>query len=595
MDIIQRSIYAMNHFMINNPELTPRGYRDYFTIRPFPYPSATHNQWDDGDGTSRALDAWIYLRKITGDVYTGREVEEGQWKYLKSLIDPRNGLIFVGDHSNIAASRAYYHLWDQGRTLRHLINRYQFIVANESEKYAIEALIVKMIEGVNRLSSCAKLENGRAARYWVYDAYWNDMPIPGGMEFGPYNFMNFTMGNAQLLEPAVQWAAITSDHTVLEWAMQLAEGFIAGLETRRESTSPMFGDNGQFNGHFHCVVSGLTGTVHLAKELCSIGNISDCHRFLDITIKAYRWIFSEDNLNRGGSHGWFPENSGKETSPTSEICCTADMIEFAAALASMAFIVPGYDYLDDLWDDVDRFALNELFSMQVLKAEHLRSYVNLRDIDKFDEVAKLYDGGWPFGHNWPHDLMGFKLMNRQVGDQADKSSLNNCACEMNIGGCCLYSGPRGFYGYWNAMIKEAGDTIEIRFSGRYRSAAIDINTIQDGGFSYTLNKPRKILARIPKTADASSIRVLCCGKEVPFVYEKTMMRIIIDSVENIQYQIFWQDISWTSIETLGMENNGHIKGCPIGSRVTFRLEYQGNKLVRISPSEYAYLPLIDGL
>lgn len=66
--------------MIHNPEKTGRGHRTHFSIFPLIKPSASHCQWDDGDCTARALDAWLFARNITGIRDIGRDVEEGQWR-----------------------------------------------------------------------------------------------------------------------------------------------------------------------------------------------------------------------------------------------------------------------------------------------------------------------------------------------------------------------------------------------------------------------------------------------------------------------------------------------------------------------------------
>lgn len=99
MTLKDRAQYAMEGFMCRNPEKVPSGYRTYFGLAPFPELRAEHIQWDDGDGTARAMDAWLYLRRITGDYETGREIEEGQWTYLRHLLHPQTGLVYVADFS----------------------------------------------------------------------------------------------------------------------------------------------------------------------------------------------------------------------------------------------------------------------------------------------------------------------------------------------------------------------------------------------------------------------------------------------------------------------------------------------------------------
>jgi len=330
MNLKDRAQYAMEGFMCGNPEEVSDGHRTYFGLVPFPEPRAEHIQWDDGDGTARALDAWLYLRRITGDCETGREIEEGQWRYLRHLLHPRTGLVYVADLSVPKGDGYYYHLWDQGRTLRHLVNRYGWPFTSDIERTQLESMIVSMIDGLKHLSTTRRLEDGTPAVYWTQEVFRDDTPASKSSDYG------FTIGSAQMLDPATQWAGITRSEKDLQWAIQLANGFVAGLENRRDSTTPMFGASGAFFGHFHCAVSGLVGLVHLARALILQKQQALGRTYLDIAIKAYQWIFSEENRNRGSSHGWFPESSLRGQSNISEICCTADMIELAAALASTA-------------------------------------------------------------------------------------------------------------------------------------------------------------------------------------------------------------------------------------------------------------------
>ena len=143
MNLIERTQFAMENFMSFNPEKTKTGQRCYFNITPFPSPSFSHCQWDDGDCTSRALDNWLFAREITGDVVTGKEIESGQLEYLKNLIDPETGLCFVGDHSRPNTDGYYFHMWDQGRVLKHLISR--CIIKGEDLEMLSE-LIKKIID-----------------------------------------------------------------------------------------------------------------------------------------------------------------------------------------------------------------------------------------------------------------------------------------------------------------------------------------------------------------------------------------------------------------------------------------------------------------
>ncbi len=592
MNLKDRAQVAMEGFMCGNPEKVSEGYRTYFGLVPFPEPRAEHIQWDDGDGTARALDAWLVLRRITGDYETGREIEEGQWRYLRHLLHPETGLVYVADLSVPNRDGYYYHLWDQGRTLRHLINRYEWPFTSDTERTQLESLIVSMIDGLKHLGTTRRLEDGIPAVYWTHEVFRDDTPASQSTDYG------FTIGSAQMLDPATRWAEITRSEKDLQWAIQLANGFVAGLENRRDSTTPMFGAKGEFYGHFHCAVSGLVGLVHLARALilrkrCSLGK-----SYLNTAIKAYEWIFSEANPNRGSSHGWFPESSVSRQSNISEICCTADMIELAAALASMAGLCEGYEGLDAYWDDVDRFTRNELFQMQILYPEKLDYWLDPRNAEShraFCATAERFRGGWPFGHTWPHDLMDFDKDRSIEGVLPDQPVVNAEHIRMPIGGCCLYSGPRGLFACWAAAVKEGDREIDIRFPMKVAHGVLVMDELPSGGLLYTLKDSRKVCVRIPEKVDLKTVQVSENGLEVSFSYDAKLNRVRIDSTPGVAYKVVWNDPVWECHETLGPANDGHIPELPVGSRITYKLRFVGNQLKELKPCEGACLSYKDGL
>jgi hypothetical protein len=595
MTLKDRAQVAMGGFMCRNPEKVPSGYRAYFGLVPFPEPKAEHMQWDDGDGTARALDAWLVLRRITGDYETGKEIEEGQWRYLRHLLHPETGLVYVADLSVPNRDGYYYHLWDQGRTLRHLINRYEWPFTSEIERTQLESLIVSMINGLKHLSTTRRLEDGTSAVYWTHEVYWDNTPASQSTDFG------FTIGSAQMLDPATRWAMLTCSEDDLEWAIQLANGFIAGLEHRRESTTPMFGASGEFYGHFHCAVSGLVGLVHLAHRLIFQGDEIGL-RYLDTATRAYEWIFSEENINRGGSHGWFPESSVRRHSNVSEICCTADMIELATALASTTVFGEGYERFDKYWGDVERFTRNELFQSQILDPEKLERWVHPKtpeSLAKYSSVIERIRGGWSFGHTWPHDLMDFDKDRIK-----DPSVPATQYLRVPIGGCCLYSGPRGLYAYLNAAAEfRPPDSairvpmIDIRFPLKYEDTLLVTDEVDSGGVSFIVKKPRrhKIAVRIPKRVDLKSVGVQQNGQPLPVNYDVSFNRVFIDTRPGAEYRVTWENPAWESYETLGPPNDGRVPGVPVGSRIRYRLRFVGNQLQEMIPSEGAYLPYEKGV
>jgi len=582
MNAFERMKFAMENFMINHPaELSEFGRRGVFGAYYIPEPNLSMDQWCDGDLTSRAMDAWLFARKVTGDYETGKEVEAEQEKYFFNLINPETGLVFVREHSFPHRDGYYYHMWDQGRALKHLVNRYALLADTQEEKQRLHGMIDKMVAGCLKFSKTTQEADGRISRYWESDAFMDERPIQPGEDFGPAHLLNFTTGCGQLLDPMIKFYVATKEKKYLDLVLELTNGFIEGYEERRCSTRPMFAPNGAFAGHFHTNISSLSGIVVTARELYLLGREILAREYMEIAVKAWTWIFSEDNQNRGSSLGWFPECTDEHhVCNANELCCTADMIELASEMAQAAEVIPGYEWLDELWDDVDRFTINELFEMQILDPEQFRKYLpdkSAENMKRFDRQVKLGLGGWGTSRNWLDEMM------RYVDGEFSIFTI----------GCCLYSGQRGLYSYWKSIVSEDSNKIRIRFSGDYQSDKIVVHKLPHGGMEITLKEEAVLEIRVPTTADKASLHILADGNEI----STNLMEngyITFDAEAGINYLIRWNDLEWEITERVGCLNEGHVPHAEIGQKVPMTICYRGNQVVGFKPERQKEIPFLKG-
>ena len=575
MDIMERTRYAMEHYMQANPEIvSPLGRRGYFDMQLVPEPTLGVNQWSDGDMTSRALDAWMFARLITGDRETGRAMEDEQFRYFRNLFHRDSGLVFVPEHSEPNRRGYYTHLWDQGRALRHLSN--MLLHSYRTEEMDVRAAIDRMLETLIGMSATETLEDGETARYWVTDTYVDGQPIDRTLDYGETNFIDFTVACAQFLEPVVNVYKATGEGRYLALATELANGFIGGYERRRGSTKPMFAPDGAFRGHFHTCVSGLTGICELAKQLYAAGDREKAEQLVKLAERSYEWIFAGGNPVRGSSSGWFPEGAGEAAPYDSELCCTADMIEFAASLAGVSTAIPGHEDLDRLWEDVERFTVNELCAMQIIRPETFRMYrINPpegRD-DMFEKTARVIDGGWAASRNWLSEMFRLK-------DGAQR--------QIYTIGCCLYSGQRGFYRYLNAMAEDDRGTLIIRYGGSYETPLFRMSERPEGGFEMRLSRDREVRVRVPGYAAPGSFSVSADGGDIPFSVRSSYAAFHAGA--NLTYKIGWNNKDWTSRETVGAVNNGYITDAPTGRQLEYALTYRGRRLTGITPRGGTAIP-----
>ena len=374
-DLVPAAERALHGFMVRCPEPVPGHpelYRASFGDVGLPVPAVGHAQWDWGDCTGRAVEAWLYVREMTGDGRFGREVEEGQRATLLWLLNPDKGMPCVPDRSDPAKGIYHYQMWDQGRTLRALV-RWWLAEADAARRADLQQRIEKMIAG---LSSIAK--RGHDAQYGDYAVYPFDN-LTGGQ---PGNDLVIMRGG-QLLEPLAMYWAATGDPAVRRFTEEILAGVLSGHEgdSYDEWTKRIFvfGPDGSFASHFHDHVSIALGAARFGTALVQRGEREEGLRHLRWAKLVYDWTLSPANVNVGSTWGWFPENTGMDNTQAREICeicCTADQIELASVLAAAATLDPALAAWDALWDHVERYTLNTILPAQFAITPRYRELVS---------------------------------------------------------------------------------------------------------------------------------------------------------------------------------------------------------------------------
>ncbi len=438
---------------------TANGVRPHFDLQLAPVPHIRASQWDFGDMTSRALIAWQCVREVLGDAAGDPDLEAGLWQHLRSCLHPDTGLAFVPDHSDPAQGQYYYHMWDQGMVFYHLVQRFH--------RGDAEALpwIRRLQQGLIALARRDVLHDRQGipglvpdfsrVLWWPTDCFWNDAntPLPN-RDFGKMHWTNFTPVAGVLLRPQAMLAGRTNDPNDLELALELAGGFLCGFQEQRGSTSPTFDEHGRFKGHFHGTITGVIGLVVLGRHLLGHGEPELGCRYVELAARVYRWAACDtiSNPNRACSCGYFPETAGygprAGVSGVSELCCTADMIELACELAACADLDPQWTRLADLWSDVERFTINQVFQSQFTDPARLRA--RLPDTDA-DHALERLRGSWIGLRSFPNDLGWYRRTDGIAvtvpQEQAAQSSRPIVACLIPAG-CCAYSAVRALAAAW---------------------------------------------------------------------------------------------------------------------------------------------------
>lgn len=573
---------ALHGFMQKAPErlLGSEGYyRPVFKTWILP-PRIGHDQWDWGDCTSRAILAFIALREMTGNFETGREVEKGHRALLLSLLNPETGLAFVPDLAYPAEGKHYYHVWDQGRTLRALVRWYN---ANPEDRERLRPYIQRMIRGLENYATIRGVDPVWGPyRGWPSDSFVNNTPEER------VGWVNMRVG--LLIEPLAMWAALTGDENALELAVEFTNCELGGHQgdgvppdaARRDELADLssetdfrFGNDGSFTGHFHTKSATLLGIVKTAQRLANDGRLSQALAYLRRTRTIYDWIFAPHNENRGSRIGWFPEQLfPRRVRVVGETCCTADMIELAAALASCHTLDPELSTWANLYDEVEAMMVNTIARSQFTITPEYEALVSGMDLDP-DALARArrLEGTWA-ACCYPNDL-AYCEQGRNL--------------EIFAMACCQYAGVRGLYSGWREAVSYDGDTLRINFFTTRQSpeAVMESQVPQAGRAWVALRKRVRLQVRAPIWLEPSEIRMSRDGQAL-------MRRGIVGSyldlgmheagaTINIDFPLRERDAQ----ESIGGNNRGGKSAqwgyCSPDEKLSYSLRWCGNYLAHMRP------------
>ena len=503
LDLSRQAERALKGFMIHNPERLPGPegyYRTHFSCILLPAAGLEHGRWDCGDMTSRAIMAWIGLREMTGDGQTGREVEEGQRRFLLSLFDSRTGLVFVPELADKTKGTCSYHSWDQSRTLRALVRWY---MTAPTEREQLVPLIHRMIRGLDEFADI----RGTDATWgpyacWSADEFDQDRkPVPHPFDLTGYPDIGEVIPDpaGSCIEPLAMYAMLTDDSKALDLAIRFTNGELG--QHRSDKFPPDqkrfagFAPDGSFAGHFHSKSTTLIGIAKLARYLCERGRLEEGRRYLRAVRKTYDWIFSPDNAARGSRIGWFRE---RPRAPDPEMCCTADMIELAEAMGGCATLDDEFCDWADLYDDVEAMTVNTIARAQIRMTPEFEEFLASRygpDASRQLETARRLDGAWGTGP-LPNDMVW-----------------NNC---IPVSGCCQYAGVRGLFSGWRASMSRGNGELRINYFLNRRSPAATMSTAMPGSgkAEITLLGDTEVLVRVPRWLQPSVMKLVVAGEAI---------------------------------------------------------------------------------
>lgn len=529
-----------------------------------PEPLFRDDQWDWGDCGARAVLAWIYLREMTGDMTFGRQTEWGERAMLAHILAPDTGMPYVPTASKPEENQYYYETWDQGRTLQTLVAMWQ-AEADQAAKEDLRKRIDKMISGLSQA-----MTRGSDPKFGSYAIF--------SLEGGPNKPKNNIPcpATGPLLEPLAKYWAATNDNATRKFLDEL----LAGVLSEKEDKNALFEENGSFYGHFHGHIATALGIARYGKVLYEKGEKTRGLELLQWAKKVYDWTISPNNINAGSSWGWFPENVGdqKSVKECAEICCVADMVEYAALLASCATLDKGLKDWDALWDHVERYTINSIIPTQFIITEDYKAALKAaeavkpatgRSLDADLAIAERIEGGW----------VALFMPNELCTRQPDG------LVEQYTGGCCGYSGARALHACWRSAVADDGQAARIRLPICRKSKTLT-QTVTEGPDLVRQNikllQPRLLSVRIPDWADISKVKAKSAkGEKLPFtVYGRWLQFKKLKAGSSI----------WVTYPLMMRLSNEKVGGSgknmdfsPASEKRAFTAIYWGNRVIGMQP------------
>lgn len=290
-----------------------------------------------------------------------------------------------------------------------------------------------------------------------------------------------------IVEPCLHYANLCGDQEALDFAVAMAEGFLAGIQPGQDEMR-IDPQTGAFQAHVHLHSHAFWGVAHLGAQLGD-------NRFLDWAQHAYEFV-----RNHGTDYGWFPEFI-PHYRHRAEICVVGDMISTASWLAQRQ---PHY------YDHIERGVGNLLRRCQFFLTPAFRELFEKLHVHRpAEEVAAAFEalqaieGGFisaPAPNDW--------VENEENLGQAARH-LNG----IDMMGCCSPEGMRALWEAWNWTVEERPEEVRINlnFSVERPAATVRAYEAAAGRLDVQARREGRYLLRPPAWADREHVHLHCNG------------------------------------------------------------------------------------
>ncbi|MHB0856253.1 MAG: hypothetical protein ACYC5M_01620 [Anaerolineae bacterium] len=432
-------------------------------------PTASHSYWDHCDIAGRYVDGLVLARALTGREDAVEE-ELALREYLWAQQDPVDGLFYNPEHEESSDAEVSKYIPDGTQATR---PRHVDLFCQRAPLLALATLLAagdesarprlqQMVRGLIRISC----REGDEVSFPTWRWSPTVKPEWHAGATAPEKWLGYRYA---LLTGLARYVELTGDPEAADLAMGLARWYM------RHGDVPY---DGCFAGNTH---SGgiLPATVGIAR----LGVWAGEREMVAWADRVYTWVRSQTP-----EFGFLVDGLGQEGffASTCETCGLADLLHLAIVLSESG--------VGDYWDDIERYARNQLIENQYSDAAALREALP----GVSDRVHAMLWGGYECAAH-PNSLLTWN----------------------GAEGCCIGGGIRALYLVWRAAVQERGEETRVRMGLSRETPHVQVVGEEPwaGRITIRLASPRRLLVRVPDHAALDAVRVSADEASVPTRFE----------------------------------------------------------------------------
>ncbi len=426
-------------------------YLPYWLVAPHEYPAwAMHCRVDDAELVASWYEAIDAVRGML-ETDEGAEVQAGFRHHLMKSWGS-HGLRFHEPYPWAATIHSSFH------EMAYILSALNRILRKEPDDLAAERRASALVRGMRSLVIERKVKTFWSGDYEeeepVYE-FPNDVYLArGGFDLARHTGRGERpIRNAMMLEALVTRYEQAGDEVALDLARGLANHLLG--------VSRYFNYRMAFFGHVH-------SAVWFASGLARMGRLTGEQRYVRKAKGIYDYVRSISS-----SFGWVPEFAQWQPPDGRfcETCCIKDMIQ-----CGLDLVDAGYE---QCWDDVNRFARNQLVENQIASGEFVAV-----DPDRPDTEATTYRD----------------IDRRIVGGFSGGSEPNSISLERfrSVAGCCAGTAPQALAMVWDRAVDEGRGriTVNLPIDKATRRGEVEMGYPNEGYVAVTPRRKADVAIRM---------------------------------------------------------------------------------------------------